>query len=263
MRSWGSARDKRRWIHARDLLYELVARDMKLRYKRSVLGVAWSLVTPLAQMLVFSFLFTRVISLDIPNYPLFVLAGLLPWNWFTISVVQGAISIVENRELVKLPGFPAAILPAVTVTAHLLHFLLALLLLILFTAILGTRLTAAVAALPVVILSQFALTLGLAFLAAASHVRFRDTQHILNILLPLALFLAPVFYDSRAIPASYQLFYHLNPIVHLLAAYRAVLIRGELPNLFSLLILAVVTGSFLLLCYGIFKKASGHFDEDL
>ena len=259
----GTSLDTRRLAYLRDLLRELVIRDMKVRYKRSVLGIAWSLVTPLIQLLVFTFLFGKVISLGIPNYPLFILAGLLPWNWFTMSLVQATVSVVENRELVKLPGFPAAILPAVTVTAHLVHFLLALLLLILFMLVWEIRLTMAVAALPVVILSQYALTVGLAYFAAASHVRFRDTQHIVNVLLTLAFFLAPVFYDAGAVPSSYQMFYRLNPMVHLLAAYRAVLIRGELPGVLHLLALGVSTGGFLLMGYLVFNRASSHFDEDL
>ena len=114
-----------RVVYVRDLLHVLVARDMKLRYKRSILGVAWSLLNPLAQALVFSFVFVSVLPLNIPDYPLFLLAGLLAWNWFNSSLMLATGAIVDNRELIRRPGFPAAILPVVTVASDLIHFLIA------------------------------------------------------------------------------------------------------------------------------------------
>ena len=99
--------------HGFDLLYELVARDLKLRYKRSVLGVAWSLLNPLMQLLVFAFVFGTVLPLGIPDYVIFLFTGILAWNWFHSSLLTATSTIVDNRDLVKRPGFPAAILPAV------------------------------------------------------------------------------------------------------------------------------------------------------
>ena len=132
----------------RDLLRELVARDMKLRYKRSVLGIAWSLLHPLAQLLVFYFIFDLVLPLNIPNYPMFLFTGLLAWSWSQSALLQATIAIVENGDLIKRPGFPAAILPAVTVTSHLVHFLLALPLLLLLVVIGGSQVTDTILALP-------------------------------------------------------------------------------------------------------------------
>jgi len=104
-------------LYIYDLLRALVVRDMKLRYKRSILGVAWSLLNPLIQMLVFVLLFRRVLQLDIPNYPSFVFTGVLAWSWFQSALSLAAGAITGNRELIRRPGFPAAILPVVTMTA--------------------------------------------------------------------------------------------------------------------------------------------------
>ena len=131
-----------RLAYLRDLLREMVIRDMKLRYKRSVLGILWSLLNPLIQMLVFTFLSRGVLSLDIPNYPSFVFTGVLAWNWFQRALSLTAGAITGNRELIRRPGFPTAILPVATVATHLIHFLLALPILLLFLAFGGNRLLA-------------------------------------------------------------------------------------------------------------------------
>ena len=253
----------RRWIYLRDLLRELVARDIKLRYKRSILGVAWSLLNPLAQLLVFSFLFRAVLSLDIPNYPVFVFAGVLAWNWFQAALFLATGAITDNRELIRRPGFPAAILPVVTVTTQLVHFLLALPVLLLFILLGGGRLTGAVVALPLVIALQFMLILSLGYLVATFHVTFRDTQHLLGVALMLLFYLTPVFYDAKIIPPGVQIIYRLNPMVHLITAYRTILIDGNLPDLLTLLTLSLVSGGLLWLGHAVFRRASYRFVEEL
>jgi lipopolysaccharide transport system permease protein len=252
-----------RLIYMRDLLLTLVGRDMKLRYKRSILGIAWSLLTPLAQLAVFYLTFDVLLPLNIPNYPAFLFSGLLAWNWFQGSLYQATSAIVDNRDLIKRPGFPAAILPAVTVSSNLIHFLLALPILFIFLLLGGTGLTSAILALPLVIVIQFVLTLSLAYFTATFYVTFRDTQHLLGVLLNLFFFLTPIFYKSSDLPAQYQTFYRLNPMVHLIESYRAILLTGILPDGISLLLLTVVAIAILALGYYVFRKASDHFVDHL
>ena len=253
----------RRLVYLRDLVREMVVRDMKLRYKRSVLGIAWSLLNPLVQMLVFTFLSRGVLSLNIPNYPLFVFTGVLVWNWFQPALLQAASAITDNRDLIRRPGFPMAILPVITVTTHLIHFLLAVPVLLSFLLISGGRLTSAILMLPLVILVQFLLTLSLGYLVATVHVTFRDTQHILGVSLMLLFYLTPVFYDASTLPPRYQAFYRLNPVFHLVTAYRAILIYGEMPDIPTLLTLGAIVGLFLWLGHKIFTRASYRFVEEL
>jgi lipopolysaccharide transport system permease protein len=253
----------RQSLYIYDLLRELVVRDMKLRYKRSVLGIVWSLLNPLFQMLVFIFLSRRVLSLDIPNYPSFVFTGVLAWSWFQSAVITTTGAITGNRELIKRPGFPTAILPVVTVTANLIHFLLALPVPLLFLLLGGGRLTSAILTLPLVILLQFLLILGLGYLVATAQVTFRDTQHLLGVFLMLLFYLTPVFYDASMVPARYQTLYRLNPMFHLITAYRAILIQGDLPDLRVLLALGVLGGVLLWLGHTVFTRASYRFVEEL
>jgi lipopolysaccharide transport system permease protein len=253
----------RRLIYLYDLLRELVVRDMKLRYKRSVLGIVWSLLNPLFQMLVFIFLSRRVLSLEIPNYPSFVFTGTLAWNWFQTTVVMATSAITGNRELIKRPGFPVGILPVVMVTTNMIHFMLALPVPLLFLVLGGGRLTGVILTLPLVIVPQFLLILGLGYLAATFQVTFRDTQHILVVLFSLLYFLTPVFYDANMVPVRYQTLYRLNPMFHLITAYRAILIQGTLPDLATLLALGVLGGVLLRLGHAIFTRASIRFVEEL
>jgi ABC-type polysaccharide/polyol phosphate export permease len=254
---------KGRFPYIRDLLRELVARDLKLRYKRSVLGIAWSLLNPLAQLLIFTFLFRKVLPLNIPNYPLFVFTGVLAWSWFQTSVFLAAGAITDNRELIRRPGFPAAILPVVTVTSNLIHFLLALPILLLFIWLSNVQLTNASLLLPLVIAIQFLLTLSLSFLVATFHVTFRDTQHLLSVLLLLLFYLTPVFYDASVVPERFQWFYRLNPLAYLLEAYRAILIYGEMPTAISLVGLSMLALGVLWAGYSVFRRASFRFVEEL
>jgi len=250
-------------IHARDLLRELVVRDMKLRYKRSVLGILWSLVNPLVQLLVFYFIFGLLLPLNIHHYATFLLTGVLAWSWFQSSLLFSTGAIVDNRDLIKRPGFPAAILPTVTVTSHLIHFLLAIPVLLICVLLDVGHIAIAVIALPIVIVLQFVLTLSLAFLLARFHVTFRDTQYLLGVLLQLLFFLTPVFYNIAAIPERYRSLIKFNPLVPLIEAYRAILIQGEWPSMASLSILAVCSVGFLALSYTVFMRASYHFVEEL
>jgi lipopolysaccharide transport system permease protein len=246
-----------------DLLRELVSREMKLRYKRSMLGIAWSLLNPLAQLLVFNFVFQLVLPLNIPNFTLFLFIGVLAWSWFQSSLVAATGAIVDNRELIRRPGFPIAVLPVVTVSTNLLHFLLALPILMLFVLAADLPITRALLALPLVVLVQFILTLGMAYFLATFHVSFRDTQYLVGILLLLGFYLTPIFYDIQALPAHYQMIYGLNPMVHILNGYRAIFISGELPNLLSLTLLGLLSLVLLGVGYRIFMRTSYHFVEEL
>jgi len=252
-----------RFVLRRDLLRELVVRDMKLRYKRSVLGVGWSLLNPLAQLLVYRFIFEQVLPAHVPNFTSFLFSGVLVWNWFQMSLVFATTSIVDNRELIKRPGFPIGILPAVTIISYLIHFLLALPILLTIVVLSGTKITSSIFLLPAIIATQFILILGLAYFTSTVHVAFRDTQYLLGVMLQLLMFLSPIFYDAAAIPKRYQMLYHMNPMVNVLDAYRAVLIRGQVPDERSLLMLGLAALVLLAAGYSVFRRASRLFVDEL
>jgi lipopolysaccharide transport system permease protein len=249
--------------YLRDLLVTLVGRDMKLRYKRSILGMGWSLLTPLAQLGVLYVTFDVLLPLNVPNYLTFLFTGLLVWNWFHGALFQATSAVVDNRELIKRPGFPIAVLPIVTVASHLIHFLLALPILLALLLVSGIRLTPALLALPAVIALQFVLILSLAYLTATLYVTFRDVQHLLGLVLNMMFYLTPVFYNAADVPERFQRLLRLNPLMHVLDAYRAILLRGELPRAESISVVAVFTAASLAAGYLFFKRSSYRFVDEL
>lgn len=253
----------RRLTYLRDLIYELVRRDMKLRYKGSILGIAWSLLNPLAQLLVFSIIFTWVLPLDIPNYGLFLYCAILPWTWFQTSWTSATTTIVEGRALIKRPGFPPGILPIVSISANLIHFLLALPVLITFMLLAQVPLSATILLLPVLIAVQFLFSLSISYITAALQVPFRDTAHLVGVAVLLLFYLSPVFYDLTMVPEQLLALYALNPLVPLLDGYRAIFLRGELPDMGMLAFLAGASAALLYISYRMFMRMSYAFVEEL
>lgn len=253
----------RQFIYVRDLLYVLVVRDIKLRYKRSVLGLGWSLLNPLAQLLVFQFVFGVLLDSNIPHFAAFLFTGILAWTWFQSSLMTATGAIVNNRSLIKRPAFPTTILPLISITSEMIHFLLAVPMLLLVLVIGGIPLTNSTFILPLIILIQFLLTLSLAYLVAIFQVSFGDTKYLLGIILHLLFFSTGIFFDIRQISDTYQPFLNLNPMVQIINAYRDILITGTLPDFQPLIIIGLLSIGILWFSYRNFVKAGYYFVEAL
>ena len=253
----------REFILARDLLRELVVRDMKVRYKRSALGFIWSMLNPLLQLLVLYFVFSLLLPRNIPNYPAYLFTGLLAYGWFQGSVLQGAYSISGNRELIRRPGFTMTILPVVTTLTNLIHFLLSLPVLLAVLILGGSEPTAAIAALPLLMMIEFLVIIGLTYLVAGANVIFHDIEHLLPIVIRLLFFLTPIFYGIEIIPAEVLPIYRLNPLVNLIVAYRDILIEGTLPDWSSLLWPCLFGLVFFVIGYKVFMRINYRFVDEL
>lgn len=263
MRSVPTRVYRRKIAHFFDLLRVLVDRDMKLLYKRSALGIAWTLINPLLQLAVFSFVFRSVIPINIPQFSSFAFSGLLIWTWSQTALFQATGLITSNKALIRQPNFPTAILPVVTTMTGLIHFLLALPVLIIFLAVDGVRPSSVLFVLPLLMVIQFVLTVGLAYPLAALNVTFRDTQHTLGVLLQMLFYLTPIFYDLNSVPKEFQPFYQLNPMVPLIEAYRAILLKGTQPDWQALLIVSLAVALILPIGLAIFRRQSNTFVEEL
>jgi len=257
----------RQIIYYCDLLWCLVVRELKILYKRSLLGIAWTLLNPLLQLLVFSVIFQQVLKAGsgINHYVSYAFSGLLIWGWTQSALFQATGLITGNRPLIRQPTFPVPILPIVTVTTGLIHFLLALPALAIIMAVDNVTLTWNILLFPVLLALQFILTLSLAYPLAALNVTFRDTQHTLGVILQLLFYLLPIFYTihDRNIPQWLQTFYAWNPLVILIESYRAILLDGTFPNWSGLFTLAVIGGLLLPIGYQIFQHQSERFVEEV
>lgn len=259
----GSWLPSARLVHTRDVLRELIARDVKLRYRGSYFGMLWTLLNPIAELAVLLFIFGAVLPLQIPNYAAFLFTGLLVYTWFQSSLFFATVAVVNNRDLIRRPNVPLAVLPIVSVASTLLHFLLSLPVLFVLMAFTGVPFTRALFALPALIAVEFVLILGLSYPLAAVHVWFRDTQYFLKVLLQLLFFMTPVFYESKNIPEPFRALYRFNPMVGIVDGYRDVIIRGVLPPLQTWLTLLGLSTLLLLAGLAAFRRASRNFADEL
>ncbi len=267
-------RSLRELVRYRELVRNLVVRDLKVRYRNSVLGFLWSLMNPLLMMVVFTVVFTVVAGdSSIPNFPLFVLCAILPWNFFANSTMGAVGSIVGNAHLIKKVYFPREILPLSTVLANLVNFLLALIPLFFIMVLFHAPFTGYLLLLPVVIVVQLAFTLGVAFFVACLNVFFRDTGVIMDVVIFAGFFLTPVFYPMQKVPEAKEilgltldvrrLMYIVNPMASIIATYRSLLYDGvsPAPDFFFRTVLTVAV--VLVLGYLFFARYAPRFGEEV
>jgi len=224
-----------------DLVRHLVRRDFRLRYHDSTLGMAWSMLLPLAQLGILVFVFQHVVPLGIEGYPAFVFTALLPWAWFSTCLADAGPLFVGNRDLLCRPAFEPKTLVVVNVLSHFLTFLVSLPILLLVLTLYHRPLTAALIAFPLVVLVQGALALGLGLMVATLNVFYRDVQHIVGVLLALLFYLTPVFYRSEEALERFALVFALNPLTALVESYRAIFFYGTFPAGGPLLFAAAVS----------------------
>lgn len=256
-------KSKRKTVYLYNLLYQLVIRELKLLYKRSFLGLAWTLINPLLQLLVFHLVFKSVLTFEIDHYTSFVFLGLLVWNWFQNSLVQATGVIVQNPYLIRQPNFPMAVLPLVVVVTGMIHFLLAIPVLLGFLWIDGIKLNIIVLEIFVLMLIQLLFITSLSYILAALNMTFRDTQHTVDVVLKFAFYLTPIFYNTTQVPSNYQSFYMLNPMVHIVTAYRSIMMEGIQPDWLVLGLITILSLGLLVISQGFFRSQSEYFVEEI
>ena len=253
----------------RGLIQSLVARELKARYRGSVLGFFWSFFNPLLLLTVYTFVFAYVMPpaqlSEIPNFALFLFCGLLPWTWFQASLVESSNILISGGNLIKKVMFPAEILPIVTVLANLVHFLLGLPILVAFLIYFDAPLQVSeLVWFPVVVLVQLLLSVALALILSALTVHFRDIKDILTNLMTLWFFATPIIYYWKFAPPRIRPFLSLNPFTHLAISYQQIL---YFPGGFEhwKWLLALGAGSFLLFlfAYFLFDRLRDTFAEEV
>jgi lipopolysaccharide transport system permease protein len=243
-------------IRYRGLVASLVARELKARYRGSVLGFFWSFVNPLLLLLVYTFVFTVVLPgahpPELEPFALFMFCGILPWTWFSSSLLESSTVLITSGNLIRKVLFPAEVLPIVTVLAGAVHFCLGLPILAAFLIYYRVPVTPTdLLWFPVVVLVQLTLTLGLALLLSALTVHFRDVRDLLSNLLTLWFFGTPIIYALSQVPPQVRQILSLNPMTHLVVSYQEVLFT---PGPFTrwLQLLAVGAGSVCVFIVGFF-----------
>ena len=247
----------------RELLWMWTFRDIKVRYKQSVLGGTWAILQPLSLMLIFSVIFTyfvRVPTEGIP-YPIFSYSALLPWTFFAASVSFAVPSLVANMNLVTKIYFPREVLPISAVVASLLDFLIAALVFVGMMLFYQFPLRVTLVLVPVLLFIQILLTLGIVLLASAVNVFYRDIRFVVPLAVQLWMYVTPIIYPVGLVPERFRGLYMLNPMAGLIESYRAITLHGIWPNWNYLGIAALVSGGVFVLGYSYFKQVEWQFAD--
>ncbi|MBU0619011.1 ABC transporter permease [Patescibacteria group bacterium] len=247
----------------RELLWNLTAREIKARYKQSVLGYFWVILNPFFQMLVMALIFSvvmKVPSWGIP-YPVFLYVGLLPWNLLAKSLESATNSLVNNASLIKQIALPRELFVISTILAKIVDFFLASSILVLFMVFYQIPINLTIFWLIPVFLTQLIFTFGLGLLLAAANLFYRDIQYLLGLIITLWMYLTPVIYPVEIVPESYRFIFKLNPMAVFVNAYRQIVFNQTPPNFNSLGIAILVCVIILLVSYKIFKKLEGLFAD--
>lgn len=251
----------------RELLKSNVKKEIRGKYKGSFLGILWSFVNPLLMTLVYAIVFPYLMrGSNYEHYTTFLVIGILCWNWFTISISQGTFTIVGNGPIIKKVYFPREILPISIVTSGMVNYLISCIIICLFLIFSGIGFSAHILLLPLVIITQYLLTLGIVFITSAINVYIRDLEYIVNFIVQMLFYGTPILYSMDIFTKAPKLIttlININPMSTIVNSYRDIFYFQTMPNMSSLLL--VFVGSLLLCIIGlaVFRKLEKGFAEEV
>lgn len=229
-RSSGLLQSMRELFSFGDVLQELVKRDIKVRYKRSILGIFWTMLNPLLMMLITTLVFSNLFRGSIQNFPIYVLSGYLVWTFFSQSTIAASSSILDSAGLTRKVYVPAALFPLASVVSALVNLALSLVPLVLLMLVTGGTFSWALLVLPISALVLCLFCLGVGLILASSAVFFRDAIYTYQVLLVAWMYLTPLFYPEQIIPDRFRIFVYINPLYHLVQLFRSPVYSGAFPD---------------------------------
>jgi ABC-type polysaccharide/polyol phosphate export permease len=247
----------------RELVGALASRDLQIRYKGSVFGLLWSLMHPLVLAAVYLVAFRYVIRIQIPNYALFLLAGLLPWIFVSSSLGMATTSVVDQGQLIKKLSFPREVLPIATVLSQFVHFAIGYLVVVPPLTAYSVGLTPAIVLVPVLMVLLALFTSGLALATATAQVYLRDTRHLLDVALQIWFWVTPVVYSLDFVPARYRPLFMLNPLALFLTAFRDATVYKTIPPIGEAILLCLLAPAVFLAGYAVFLRGQRRFAEHI
>lgn len=251
-----------------ELLWQMVAREVKARYKQSILGYFWVILNPLAQMLVMSFAFSIILRIPTNSaehipYSIFLFVALLPWNLFANSLSSACNSLVNSSSLITKVYFPRTILVLASIISKLVDFVFALSILVIYMLIYHMPITINILWVVPIFFIQQIFTIGLSLFLSAANLLYRDIQYLISLLLLLWMYATPVIYPADLVPEKYRIIFQLNPMAVIINAYRQTILGGGQPNYLSLLIALFLSLLILLLGFSYFKSREKIFADNI
>jgi len=251
---------KYRW-----LLYELVKREIKAKYKQSILGYAWVILVPLIHLIVMTIVFSLFIRLPTGGvpYPVFLFVGLVPWMFTSNAIASATGSLLANSQLITKIYLPREIFPLSAVLSKMVDLVLSTIVLALIMLYFGVAANFTILYVPIIFIFQFLLTLGISFILSAINVFYRDVENILGVLLMVWMYLTPVFYPPELIPENLTPILNLNPMVGIINSYRNVLLYGVAPPLLSFVYAAIISTVVFYFGFAFFRRRSRYFADTI
>ena len=247
----------------RELLKTNVQKEIRGKYKGSFLGVLWSFLNPLLMVLVYALVFPYIMRTNVDNYLVYLITGVIPWNFFTTCITTGCNCVWINGGIIKKVYFPREILPISVVAAGLINFLISCVIILLFVFFGGIGFSVQLLWLPLIAIIQSALSLGLLFILSAINVYVRDIEYLVGFLLNLLFYATPILYTADMFPESIRWVLYLNPMTTIIESYRNIFYYQQSPALTSLMIVFMVSFIILIIGYLIFKKLERGFAEEV
>lgn len=247
----------------RELLKSNVKKEIRGKYKGSFLGVLWSFINPLLQVAVYAIVFPYIMRVQTDNYLIYLIIGIIPWTFFTTVINQGMITVRINAGIIKKVYFPREILPISVVLSGLVNFFISCIIIVLFCIFSGVGISWHIIIVPFVAILQFLFILGLVFALSAINVYIQDTEYIVQFVLNMAFYATPILYLPSVLPSLFQQILNLNPMTHILVAYRDAFMYHTLPGLKTMVILTIISVLVCFIGYKIFKKLEKKFAEQI
>jgi ABC-2 type transport system permease protein len=243
----------------RELIWALGLKDLRVRYKRSILGFLWSLLNPLLMMIILTVVFSTIARMAIHQYAVFLISALLPWTFFSQALSYGVESIVGNGELLKKVYIEKLVFPAAAVVSNVINFLLSMVPLLLLLLVLRFPLHWTWVYLPVAMATMVFFASGCCFFFAAANVFFRDVSHILQIVLSAWFYVSPIIYSVEFVPRRARIFFKLNPLFYILEGFRDSIYFGRIPSWGSMLAAFGISVATLIAGYTFFRRSQNSF----
>lgn len=248
----------------RQMIISLVHKDLRGRYKGSALGFLWTFINPLFQLIIYTLVFSTFMKMGIDKFYIFLFVALIPWIFFNACLQQGSTSVMDNKEMVKKIYFPRIVLPLSYVLSSFINMLLSFV--VVFLVLLVTRFgmnLRALLFLPLIMIIEFVLALGIAMITSACTVYVRDLQHILSIVSMGWMYLTPIVYPESFVPSRYQTLFYLNPMTSIVIAYRDILYYKRVPQMSTLLQAAGMGIVLVIIGAVVFDRLQRNFVEEL
>ena len=247
----------------RELLKTSVKKEVRSKYKNSFLGVVWSFLNPLLQIVVYAIIFSLILKNKQENYAIFLCCGIIPWTFFSIAINRSAFIMIENGNIIKKVYFPREIIPISVVLAETINFLISTLIILGFVIIGGIGITKYLLFYPIILIAQYLVIISIAFVVSSICVYFRDLQHFIGIILQLLFYATPIIYSQDNIPSEYQWILKINPMTYIINAYRDIFYYQKAFEILPLIILLFIGIVTSYVGYKIFYKLQKGFAEQL